>query len=57
MVFRRIWRKKNLCVMAVCDASYHYGDRSVTGDIIILGNKNNERAAPIYWKSGVIRKV
>ena len=56
-MFRRIGRKEDLCVIGVCDASYHYDDRSVAGEIIMLGNKNNERAAPIYWKSGVIRKV
>ena len=48
MVFKRIGRKEDLCVIGVCDASYHYDDRSVAGEIIMQGNKSNERAAPIY---------
>ena len=42
---------------AVCDASYHQEERSVGGEIIMLGNKDTQDASPIYWKSGVIRKV
>ena len=30
---------------------------SVGGEIILLGNKKTDVALPIYWKSGVIRKV
>lgn len=33
------------------DASYHHGDNAVGG------NKKTDAASPIYWKSGVIRKV
>ena len=43
--------------MGVSDASYHHDDRSVAGDMIILGNQKTGRAAPLYWRSGVIRKV
>ncbi len=43
--------------MGVSDASYHQDDRSVAGEMIILGNQRTERAAPMYWRSGVIRKV
>lgn len=57
VVFKIIGKKEDLCVVGVCDASYHYDNRWVAGEIIMLGNKNDERAAPIYWKSRVIRKV
>ena len=42
---------------AMCDASYHQEERSVGGEIIMLGNKDTQDASPIYWKSGVIQKV
>ena len=32
-------------------------DRSVAGEMIMLENKRTGRAAPMYWRSGVIRKV
>ena len=49
--------KKKLCFIVVCDASYNCDDKSVSGEIIMLGNKETTDASPIYWKSGVIRKV
>merc|ERR1711867_111586 len=57
VVFTKIGEKEELCVMGVSDASYHHDDRSVAGEMIMLGNKRTGRAAPIYWRSGVIRKV
>ena len=39
------------------DASYHCDDRSVAGEMIMMGNKKNGKGAPLYWRSGVIRKV
>ena len=41
----------------VCDAFYHLDDNSVTGEMIMLGNKKMEGVSTIYWKSEVIRKV
>ena len=43
--------------MGVCDASYHYDDNSVGGELLMLGNKKTDAALPIFWKSGVIRMV
>ena len=57
VLFTRIGEKDELCVIGVSDASYHYDDRSVAGEIIMLGSKKTENAAPLYWRSGVIRKV
>ena len=57
VLFTKIGEKKELCVMGVSDASYHQDDRSVAGEMIMLGNQRTGRAAPIYWRSGVIRKV
>ena len=43
--------------MGVSDASYHHDNMSMAGELIILGNQKTGKAAPIYWRSGVIRKV
>ena len=57
VIFGKVSYKKDLCVIAVSDASYHQGEHSVAGEIIILGSKTTKMATPMYWKSGVIRKV
>ena len=49
--------KEDLCVIGISDASYHQRDHSVTGEMILLGSKTTKMATPMYWKSGVIRKV
>ena len=49
--------KKDLCIIGVCDALYHCDDKSVAGEIVMLVNKKMTDASPVYWKSGVIRKV
>ena len=37
--------------------NYHQDENAVSGEMILLGNKKNMAASPIYWKAGVIRKV
>ena len=56
-MFTKIGKKDELSVIGVSDASYHNDDRSVAGEMIMLGNQKTGKAAPIYWRSGVIRKV
>ena len=48
--------KAELCVMGVSDASYQHDDRSAARDLIMLGNQKTGKAAPIHWRSGVIRR-
>ena len=57
VVFRKIGEKEELCVSGISDASYHQEGNAVSGEMILLGNKKNVAASPIYWKAGVIRKV
>ena len=57
VVFRKIGEKGDLCVSGVTDASYHQDENTVSGEIILIGNRKTTAAAPIYWKAGVIRKV
>ncbi len=57
VVFGKIANKNDLCVVGICDASYHHEENSISGEIILLASKTTEVASPLYWKSGVIRKV
>merc|ERR1712059_143394 len=43
--------------MGIGDASYHNDDNSVSGELILLGNKRTVTVSPMYWKSGAIRRV
>ena len=56
-MFKKIGEKEDLCITGVTDALYKNDDRSVAGEIIMLGNEKNMDVSPIYWKSGVIKKV
>ena len=57
VVFRKIGKKEELCVSGISDASYKQDENAVSGEVILLGNKRNLAANPVYWKSGVVRKV
>ena len=57
VIFRRIAEKKSLCVIRISDTSYHHDENALSGEMILLGSKNTMAASPLYWKSGVIRKV
>ena len=55
--FVRVGQKEDLLIVGVSDASYHNDERSVAGEVIMLGNRKTEKVSPLYWRSGVIRKV
>ena len=57
VVFRKIGEKEDLCLIGITDASYHQDQNAISGEIILIGNMKTKAVAPIYWKSGVIRKV
>jgi len=57
IVFKKIAEKGNLCVLGISDASYHQDENAVSGEMILLGNTKTVAASPMFWKSGVIRKV
>ena len=56
-MFGKVGKKEEICVSGISDASYHHDENAVSGEVILLGNKSSLAANPIYWKSGVIRKV
>ena len=55
IIFKKIDDKDELGVVGISDASYHYDDNSVGGEMILLSSKQTTAASPLYWKSGVIR--
>ena len=50
-------KKEEMCVIGISDASYHQENPTVAGTIIMLGNVKTKKAAPIYWKSGIVNRV
>merc|ERR1712089_51621 len=54
VVFGKVAKKEEMCVIGISDASYHQENPTVAGTIIILGNIKTKKAAPIYWKSGIV---
>ena len=48
VVFTKIGEKDDLCVMGVSDALYHHDDRSVAGEMIMLGNQKTGKALLVY---------
>merc|ERR1711962_855828 len=57
VVFGRVARKEDMCVIGISDASYHQENPTVAGTIIMLGNVKTKKAAPVYWKSGIVNRV
>ena len=57
MVFGKVTRKQEMCVIGVSDASFHQENPSGAGAMIMIGNIKNKRTAPMYWKSGVVNRV
>ena len=49
VMFKKIGDKDDLCITGVTDASYKNDDRSVVGEIIMLGNEKKMDVSPFYW--------
>ena len=57
VVFGKVTRREDLCVIGITDASYNKEGNSVAGEMILLRSKKTNVAVSIYWKSGMIRKI
>ena len=55
--FRKIGTKEDLKIYGLGDASYKCDSKSVGGNLILLGNRKNHKAVPIYWKTKTIKRV
>ena len=57
IIFGRVAEKENIGVVGIVDASYNQEGHSVAGEIIMLNSEDNEIVSPLFWKSGIIRKI
>ena len=57
MVFGKVANKTNLCVIEVSDASNYKESNCVAQEILMVRSKTQKTVLPIFWKSGVIRKI
>ena len=57
VVFGRVARKEDMCVIGISDASYHQENPTIAGAMIMIGNVKNKRVLPVYWKSGEVNRV
>merc|ERR1712074_160484 len=57
VVFRKIAGKEDLNLLSATYASYFITENAVAGEVIMLGHKKTKAVSPIYWKSGIVRKV
>ena len=57
VVFGKVARKQDICVIGVSDASYHQDIPTIAGVMIMIGNVKNKRTASVNWKSGVVNRV
>ena len=57
VVFGKVARKQDMYVIGISDACYHQENPTIARAMIMIGNVENKRAAPVYWKSGVLNRV
>ena len=55
--FCRVGNKEDLVLHAVGDASFKSDGPSIGGRLVMLGNKYNDKASPLFWKSKQIQHV
>ena len=55
--YERVGDRDKLQLIGVRDASIKQDDKAVGGVILLLEDKNCERASPIYWKTKQIERV
>jgi hypothetical protein len=56
-LFTKVGSKEDLMVFSMSDASFKMDDQSISGILVLLGNRKNDRAVPVFWKSKMIIKV
>jgi hypothetical protein len=47
----------DLVVYGLVDGSYKLGEKAVGGSLVILGNKTDKKAVPLYWRAKSLKKV
>ena len=57
ITFGKIGKKEDLKIYGLGDAGHKCDSKSIGGNLILLGNKKNDKVAPIYWKTKTIKQV
>ena len=57
MVFGKVARKQDMCVVGVSDSSLHQENPLIAGAMVMIGKINNKRVGPVNWKSEVVNRV
>ena len=55
--FVRIGERESLSISGITDASHKMDDKSISGNLVLLGSKENLTVVPLFWKSKTIQKV
>jgi hypothetical protein len=51
VTYGKIGKKEDLVVLGLTDASYKPDEKSISGQLIALGNRKNNKVCPLFWKS------
>ena len=54
VIFGKVSRNEDLCVIGVTDTSYNQKDHSIGEGMILLGSRTTKIASSMYWNWGVI---
>ena len=55
--FSKIGKKDQIQIVGIGDASYRCDDKSVGGNLVLLGDKLQHKSSPIFWKSKQISRT
>ena len=57
VVFTKVGKKEDFIIHGLGDASYKCDEKSIGGNLVLLGNMNNNDAVPLLWKTKTITQV
>ena len=55
--FTKVAKKEDLVLLGLTDASHTSEGNSISGTIVMLGNKKDDSVVPISWRSKTIKKI
>ena len=55
--YKSIGKEEDMVVFGFSDADFKAGEKSTGGQVILLGNKKDDRVSPILWKTKLIQKA
>ena len=55
VVYRNIKRTEDLVVYGLTDAQHKSGEKSMSGQVILIGSQKNDNVVPVLWKTKLIK--